>query len=237
MSTLTSDKAFHEVPKHHKQWIKAAKALCLSRASINTKDGLKSGSELVQGQHILYKVYWPRLMAPARIDVRRMGFENEFGIAREWMTAYAPFQAYLASLAAGAAISPHSDHDSHDLGIFEVPRSQQLQQLNAGGSGDVDEDTVNSGLMSLLAALTIKHQPPIGEWMSQRLPLTANFRKDSCTSCVDGYLRSQQDQQVKMLVEVKPQARRFKEPDVSMQETSEIVAWLKASGLEQASNR
>lgn len=225
------------MPKHHKQWTKSAKALCLSRASINTKDGLKPGSEVVQGQHLLYKVYWPRLIAPARVDVRKMGFENEFRAASEWMSEYGPFQAYLTSLEAGSAITAHSDYDDHDLGIFEVARSQQLQLLHADGARDADEDTVNSGLMSLLAALTIKHQPPIGEWMVQRLRLTATFRKAGFTTRIDGYLRSHRDRQVEMLVEVKARARRFEEPDVSMQETSEIIAWLKTTGLERASNR
>lgn len=127
------------MPKHHKQWTKSAKALCLSRASINTKDGLKPGSEVVQGQHLLYKVYWPRLIARARVDVRKMGFENEFRAASEWMSEYGPFQAYLTSLEAGSAITAHSDYDDHDLGIFEVARSQQLQLLHADGAR---EDTI-----------------------------------------------------------------------------------------------
>lgn len=161
--------------------------------------------------------------------------------------------------------------DEFDLGVFEIPRLEQLlviglnsfaasqKVVNAQGtktetfqyqlrseasaqpanesesnklenplsSGTVDEDTVNSALLSLLRALVAKFPRLTCRWMTHQKCLKANFKQGSYITCVDGYLQSKITGNTLVLIEVKATKRNTNEPEVSMQEAAQMVAWLK----------
>lgn len=132
----------------------------VSKPSINTAENLHSASKAVQGQHLLYRAYLLPTILPDDIDIAAMDLDIETVQAANWLNQYAPFQAYLDSIRTRSGIAPEGP-----TGLFGVSRALQLQSLSAGNTADTEEETVNSGLLALLLALTIKHTPRIETWV------------------------------------------------------------------------
>lgn len=237
MVILTEKKAFKEVPDSRENWLHAARALRVSKASINTAKNLHSASKTVQAQYLLYRTHRLPVIHPEDMDLFTMSLDTATAQAANWLSQYAPFNAYVQSVRDESGITPEGPTDPRNLGIFEVPRALQLQAQSVDNTADAEEETVNSGLLALLVALTVKHPSPIGAWMVRRIGLTATFAKDKFVARLDGYLRSVAEGKTAILVEVKRSERARHEPQVSMQETSEIVAWIKETGLQEAEHR
>ncbi|KAI9373774.1 hypothetical protein BJX61DRAFT_541443 [Aspergillus egyptiacus] len=240
MAPLTEEKAFRKVPKNWAEWSEAARKLKVFRSTINTAEGLQSGSRILHAQYLLMRAYRPGIIRQQGISVTDLDLENEYNIAATWLDSSEPFQSYIRSIRAAAAITPYSPNDPHVLGLFEIARSQQLELLDSIRTVPrmvSDEDTVNAGTLSLLSALTIKYPEPVGSWKIVRLGLRAQFRRDGFTARIDGYLLSNITRDVTMIVEVKPNRREKVEPQVSLQETAEIVAFIHRTGLGAAEQR
>ncbi|KAL5338259.1 hypothetical protein BJX70DRAFT_398783 [Aspergillus crustosus] len=237
MAPLSERKSFNAAPEGWEAWDKAARDLKVSKSSINTADKLHSGSTTTQAQHLVSRVLRPNTKPAWAIDLQALNITAEFNQATAWLNQFQPFRASLDSIAAGATITSYGPNDPYDLGLFEHPRKEQLLALFHDPATLTDEDTVNTGLLSLLTSLSLKHPAKMGEWRIQRILLNAEFDKASYGAKLDGYLASPPGK-VKILLEAKRQERAKIEPKVSMQETAEIVAWLRSkTGLVPTADR
>jgi hypothetical protein len=104
------------------------------------------------------------------------------------------------------------------------PTLAQISALNIPRS--IDEDTVNTSLVSYLAALTLK-LPNVGsQWMPRRLALKSKFGNDEYEARNDGFLAFKSTGKVQAIIEVKAGDRRDVSPEVQMQESAEMIAWI-----------
>ncbi|OJJ51111.1 hypothetical protein ASPZODRAFT_127124 [Penicilliopsis zonata CBS 506.65] len=130
------------------------------------------------------------------------------------------------------------------MGVFGVPYTQQfhlvkLLDRETGAQKDAkkptldgpNEELVNSALLSFLTAVCFGHPAVKSYWSPRRATLTAKFRKGAeagkpSLSCqVDGFLVSSAGH-TQVLIEAKSRDRCEHEPNVSWQETYEIVSAL-----------
>jgi hypothetical protein len=92
------------------------------------------------------------------------------------------------------------------------PTLARISALNIPRS--IDEDTVNTSLVSYLAALTLK-LPNVGsQWMSRRLALKSKFGNDEYEARNDGFLAFKSTGKVQAIIEVKAGDRRDVSPEV-----------------------
>jgi hypothetical protein len=89
-----------------------------------------------------------------------------------------------------------------------------------------DEQIVNTALMLLLNALTMSQGLRVS-WTMHRIPLRAIFDPHSYEARTDGYL-SDGKGNPHVLIEVKPMERNRRQPQIRMQESAQMVAWIKA---------
>lgn len=184
---------------------------------------------------------WPRTTVLNESALSDLGLTQYFGNAGKWLDNYIPFQEYLTSIENSSKTDPwnpdHHNSDSFGLGIFELPRSEQVRiaaildnkdpmQPNKD-SKKIDEDSVNGLFISILSAITIKHPDAKCIWTPHRVPLQASFNKGKMEAHTDGYLMARNSSRIRVIIEVKPNERESHETHVSMQETAEIVAWIK----------
>ncbi|KAL4886704.1 hypothetical protein BJY04DRAFT_213459 [Aspergillus karnatakaensis] len=239
MAPLTRDNFFRHVPQTWNDWHEAARALHVSRTSINTVDDLESGSHTTQAQYLVYRVLRPETLPYQMINLQALNIQAEHGQAVQWLGQFAPFRAYIQSIAAGANTTTFTPgaQDPYDLGLFEHPRREQQLALGQILPVTVDEDTVNTGLLSFLASTLMKYPANAAEWLIHRIALRANFTKAGYEARVDGYLASA-TKETKIVLEAKRAPRSRIEPKVSMQETSEVLALLQQETvLMPAANR
>lgn len=89
----------------------------------------------------------------------------------------------------------------------------------------LDEQIVNCALVIFLNALTI-HFDIDSNWTLHRKAFKAVFGDASFEARVDGYLKHRGDPRV--IIEVKPASRSSKELSIQMQESAQVVAWIKS---------
>ncbi|CAI7592329.1 unnamed protein product [Penicillium glandicola] len=89
-----------------------------------------------------------------------------------------------------------------------------------------DEQIVNTALIVFLNALTI-HFPLSSKWTLHRNPFTATFKDAQFEARTDGYLDSPGGKP-RVLIEVKPVLRSLNLLAIQMQESSQMVAWIKS---------
>jgi hypothetical protein len=94
------------------------------------------------------------------------------------------------------------------------------------GLRSINEEIVNSSLLSFLAAICMKHPDVKTIWTPQRAGLTAAFRRASMKCQVDGFLASTVTLQTHVILEAKAKPRERHTPKVFMQEAAELVAAL-----------
>ncbi|KAJ5580132.1 uncharacterized protein N7459_006117 [Penicillium hispanicum] len=226
--------AFYKVLKDWGEWAAAAKDLDVYYNTISQKEALNSGSEITRQEYLLLKVIWPGLRSGTDRELKELRLYQYFQKAEEWLDSYPPYSKYLKSIQEKGIVEhfhpnkPNSDPFS--LGVFELPRTEQLQILKASMTrGKIDEDTVNASFIAFLSAITVRNRDGRCFWTPHRAGLTAKFKKSSIEARLDGYLASRSTSEVRALIEVKPQKRERHEPYVSMQETAEMVSWLPPS--------
>lgn len=178
--------------------------------------------------------------------LENLGLLSHFEEANKWLDAYPPFQMYLNNISLNIGIQKwdqeSEDADPFGLGIFEIPHFEQKRIADAflgknsglKKSPIVDEDSVNSAFLSLLCAITIKHSGAKCIWTPHRAAMQAEFRKGTLEAQIDGYLTASKSAspRIRIIVEVKAKRRGAYGTQVSMQETAELVAWLKTQSPE-----
>lgn len=127
------------------------------------------------------------------------------------------------------------------MGLFELPYSQQYQVCKfldeqkspaEKGLDGVNEDIANSSLISFLTAVCLKHPSINAHWTPRRATLTAAFKKaklagkESLKCEIDGFLAANEGSQTQVILEAKANDRRIHEPQVTRQESYEVVAAL-----------
>ncbi|OQD74639.1 hypothetical protein PENDEC_c010G06550 [Penicillium decumbens] len=225
-------KIFKKVPSDWPKWKRAADAT-IKRRSPHKQPEFHSGSELTQEEYLLLRVIWP----PARrsfdqATLMSLGLTQFYTQADTWLRLFTPFTNYLQAVRSNAATATcdtaNATHDQVGLAVFEPARFEQNQIISVINTTGIDEDSVNSSLLSLLCAITIKHPAVHCEWMTHRLAFKATFNSGAeLEARVDGYLRNDNDGTAKVILEVKRGDRNMHEPQVSMQEAAEVVALLK----------
>ncbi|KAK2801274.1 hypothetical protein FQN51_005374 [Onygenales sp. PD_10] len=177
-----------------------------------------------------------KIYNPLFIPLVPLGLAQYHTAASKWLEEFPPYQRYLASIEKTKDITPLTDSDEFDLGLFEIPRAQQLQVLNLlggqGGALKLYEETVNGALISFLSALSLKHPDRRGsEWVPTRLPFKVKFGKVEYEARIDGYFGNIQTSSILVIVEAKAGNRENHETQVSRQEDAEIVAWIMANDI------
>ncbi|KAJ5804397.1 uncharacterized protein N7518_000700 [Penicillium psychrosexuale] len=90
-----------------------------------------------------------------------------------------------------------------------------------------DEQIVNTALVDFLNALSM-HFPQASNWTLHRKSFKAVFEHASFEARTDGYLEDTGSGRVRALIEVKPMLRRKKLNPIRMQESAQMVAWIKS---------
>ena len=247
---MVSKKVFKEVPKTVKDWETACKKASVQKMSINSFVGMHSGSEITQGQYLLMRVLYPKERRIREFRPATYNLTQEFQAAMVSLNASTDFQAFLL------AIRPNSVLPHTNLGVFTVPRMNQLliqptapqpaptsrnvrPRATAGAAAaaaatpgqpqqhDIDEEVVNVHMITFLQALTSTIPNVSSEWTPRRFPFQTHFAKDKYEAQTDGYLRVQDTTgKVQAIVEVKREPRRRNSPDLEMQEAAEMVGWI-----------
>ncbi|KAK2805795.1 hypothetical protein FQN50_006071 [Emmonsiellopsis sp. PD_5] len=91
-----------------------------------------------------------------------------------------------------------------------------------------DEQIVNCALVIFLNALTI-HFKLTNNWTLHRKAFKAKFEEASFEARIDGYLDDRQGN-AQVIIEVKPMTRSKKPALIQMQESVQMVAWIKSVG-------
>ncbi|KAJ9217770.1 hypothetical protein DTO166G4_574 [Paecilomyces variotii] len=91
------------------------------------------------------------------------------------------------------------------------------------------ESAVNMSLISFLQALAMVAGLPANQWNGDRIPLQADFGgpAGSFIAVTDGQLQSVTDKRILALVECKRWERHRYSPQVELQETAQMVSWIK----------
>jgi hypothetical protein len=234
-----------EIPMNIKQWKKAAqKAGVNLRTSVHTRGPFRSGSKVVEEEFLLLRTIWPEVPSSDRRNVQtKLVIDAQFRKADEYLEGVQEFNNYLDAIDKG--IPPKN---TANLGTFWIPYEQQQrlsQFLNRGPTKnerayDKNEELVNASLINFLQAVCAKHRDVDSDWNPARVKLTFDFRdvkRDKeigilrsdvfSLSCqVDGFLESRSTFRAQAIIEAKALYREQHEPNVSWQETMEMVAAL-----------
>lgn len=195
------------------------------RSSIHKRKKLDPGSKITKEQYLLLKVLW-EIEYPCTRAALGLNLGDFPDQARVWLATFQPLQAYLHT------INDDKTPGSSDIGIFEIPREQQRQVCEllrrpvSKGLQNLNEEIVNSSLLSFLTAVCKKHPNVKARWTPQRASLTAKFREAHTECLLDGFLASETTSQTQVIIEAKAGRRKRHSPEVFMQEAAELVAAL-----------
>jgi hypothetical protein len=171
------------LPDSWKTWSRAAKKLSVDKKSIHTTTDFNSGSNLTESEFLLLRAIWPKTV---KTDVvKELGLDDSeyFGQASNWLDAFTPFRQYLRGIE--QSITPGTT----DMGIFGVTYAQQFEVcslLEKGsesivspnmGLPNVNEEVVNSSLLSFLSACCLQHPKFKGTWTPHRANMAAEFKR------------------------------------------------------------
>jgi hypothetical protein len=216
------------VPKNWKEWSKAAKKLEVYGKSVHTRERFESGSRVTMNEYLLFRALWVPRIPKSRV-VSDLELVEQFKEARERLNSFAPFQQYLQS------IENSTKPGISDLGIFEIPYAQQEQACELLNRPKhklpwaINEEIVNSSLVSFLTAICLKNPKVDASWTSHRTSFGAAFRqaklaeKESLSCEIDGFLLSSASQ-TQLFLEAKARDRKSHQPQVCMQEAYELIA-------------
>lgn len=129
-----------------------------------------------------------------------------------------------------------SESDDEDIPTppgAETPVPQEL--VNVMYPPTKDEQIVNTALIVLLNALTIHLESFSSKWTLHRKAFIATFGDAEFEARTDGYLNDHRDKP-SVIVEVKPVMRSTKLSAIRMQESAQMVAWIKSDDYETQRN-
>ncbi|CAI7641125.1 unnamed protein product [Penicillium viridicatum] len=231
-------------PSDIHKWKAAARRKGVNlKISVHTRGPFKSGSKVVEEEFRLLKAIWPKVLPTDKWQVQtQLGLETQFRKATEHLEGIPAFNDYLV------AIRNKTLPKNSTLGIFWLPYEQQYRvcQLLQSDTAEQEraygnnEELINSSLLSFLQIVCATHPDVDSDWNPARVHLTFDFRKvktdkenkklDSnvfSLSCmVDGFLESRSTFRSQAIVEAKARERLSHEPEVSWQETIEMVTAL-----------
>jgi hypothetical protein len=230
---------FRQVPETWEEWQNAVQ-LSGNKRHPNQQDHWGSGSNIRKEEYLLLRVLWSVDLEMDDSALADLGLKSRFTRARQWLRNFPPFSVYLQQILSGhgdAKYDPNTNADAWGSGVFEVSAREQHRIGSALNSGRnmpkrqlecrIDEESVNTSLVMFLAALTTKYPLAEGQWTPHQRLFDAEFKRGvSFNAKVDGYY-TRKDGSISILVEAKRSIRRVHEPAVSMQEATEVVAWLK----------
>lgn len=128
-----------------------------------------------------------------------------------------------------------SESDDEDIPTSpraETPVPQKL--VNVMYPPTKDEQIVNTALIVLLNALTIHLESFSSKWTLHRKAFIAAFGDAEFEARTDGYLNDQDNPSI--IVEVKHVMRSTKLSAIGMQESAQMVAWIKSDDCETQRN-
>ncbi|KAJ5531822.1 hypothetical protein N7527_005215 [Penicillium freii] len=231
-------------PSEIHKWKAAARRKGVNlKISVHTRGPFKSGSKVVEEEFFLLKAIWPKVLPTDIWQVQtQLGLETQFRKATEHLEEIPAFTDYLV------AIRNKTLPKNSTLGIFWLPYEQQYRvcQLLQSHTAEQEraygnnEELINSSLLSFLQVVCATHPDVDSDWNPARVHLTFDFRKvktdkenkklDSnvfSLSCmVDGFLESRLTFRSQAIVEAKARERLSHAPEVSWQETIEMVTAL-----------
>lgn len=129
-----------------------------------------------------------------------------------------------------------SESDDEDIPTpcrAETPVPPEL--VNVMYPATKDEQIVNTALIVLLNALTIHLNSFSSKWTLHRKAFIATFGDAAFEARTDGYLDDHQGKP-SVIVEVKPVMRSTKLSAIRMQESAQMVAWIKSDDYETQQN-
>lgn len=129
--------------------------------------------------------------------------------------------------------SESDDEDIPTPPTAETPVPQELE--NVMYPPTKDEQIVNTALIVLLNALTIHLESFSSKWTLHRKTFIAAFGVAEFEARTDGYLNDHRDNP-SIIVEVKPVMRSTKLSAIRMQESAQMVAWIKSDDCEMQRN-
>lgn len=89
----------------------------------------------------------PAAKEPFSFDPAKYDLERTIGAAGNFLNQFRPFQDFLRSIRQGAEITPYQTNDPFDLGIFELPRSDQML-IDKDVKGNVASNNVRVNTVS-----------------------------------------------------------------------------------------
>jgi hypothetical protein len=200
-----------------------------------------SASKLRKEEYLVLRCLWTQYEIEDLPEMLRMfDLREYFNKANKWLRKFPPFQAYLQQVTAGLRTDKY-DPDRPSVGpgpwgtgIFEIPAAEQGRILSAlarqradprkKSKRMIDEDSVNLGLVAFLIAVASKHPSLRSRWTPHRRPIKAKFGNGAeMEAQVDGYFGGE-EAPITVILEAKSGPRDYHEPQVSMQETAEVVA-------------
>ncbi|KAJ5814758.1 hypothetical protein N7474_006535 [Penicillium riverlandense] len=205
-------------PASWASWSTYARSFGVDRTNIHAQTTFNSGSGLTIKEFLLLRTLLHEAKA-SRI-VPELKVQSYMQQVCECLAESKTFQLYLKSIDTKALPG------APDLGIFGIPYSQQYQVDDMLKNvkhthHPINEEIVNSSLISFLTAICLESQKVNALWTAHRAEQVATFKSTKLVCQIDGHLRSTHNKHI--ILEAKANERDIHEPYVSYQEAGEIV--------------
>jgi len=140
-----------------------------------------------------------------------------------------PFSTPAGQFSESTIFDDDSPHFAQQSARTDVPESISpitKTTMKQYPSAD-DEEIVNAALVQFLSTVTM-HFVPNAHWTHKRKAFQIGNKKDDngFEARVDGFLRRRSDDTVLSIIEVKPCVRLRQRPNIRMQESAQMAAWI-----------
>ncbi|PLB48479.1 hypothetical protein P170DRAFT_477094 [Aspergillus steynii IBT 23096] len=231
---MTTQRYFRGLPTNEEEWQNAARASNVTDKSLHSCVELRSGSRVTQEQFLLFRTICPKFQEPYMFNSATLNLTARLLRAGTILAGSIEFQDYVSVLRANQWSNPNK---------FERVLEQQWEVLRCYDSKNEliehDEHVVNSSFILLLQTMLSLAPAPTREWRVSKRYLSADFRtvrqlrrdtnsaKHRFIAITGGQLRHIAAGQIEAIVECKVRKAIMPQPQVDMQEVSQIVAWIK----------
>ncbi|PYI00548.1 hypothetical protein BO78DRAFT_434330 [Aspergillus sclerotiicarbonarius CBS 121057] len=210
----------NELPGHKSAWENNVKVEKLENKTIHNVD-LTSASTISDEQYLILRALWKRYKFD-QLDLAKFGLEDWNTKAIEMLKTYQSWTHHCNSFSSNA----------ENEGTFSLPQFYQKQVALI--PDDIPfrpnvtlkrQQIVNTALVDFLNAFIIHYKLRV-YWTLYRKPFIAKFENGAFEARTDGCLEDRASKTY-AIVEVKPMLREKEVVRISMQETAEMVAWIK----------
>ncbi|KAE8332891.1 hypothetical protein BDV39DRAFT_199894 [Aspergillus sergii] len=226
------------VPESREDWLTLAKSSGLLKKALGSLAKFGSGSRAKRKQHVLFKAIWslPLDIDQFERDAEKYNLSNVWQDACNLVASSQELQRYLSlvgkpqEFALLTEIDPSWPGSWAPLGKRKRDTAPQVEQVLEDDKPPSDESVTNTTLLLLLDAV-LRLVPSAGcEFTMFRVAFEANFRQAAFKALTDGALWVKGDEQdIRAILEVKKGLRYDNHDKIRMQETAELVSWLKKS--------